>query len=153
MARKFFHYRYEKASPSIGKTLFQFLVATDHMVVIEEIHFVLKGSTGASQAPLFYFLKQDDAGSGGTPFASGALVEREPGYAGSLALTGITDPSSEPTLTAANGKGHIMSGHQQNPFDFRSPQGPMYMQSDQRWGLFFDSGSTPDLEINVYGEE
>jgi len=142
----------EKVNPSGVNplTICQFVVPSNHRVVLSSIELQPLGSTGATSPIEFDLSLQDDAGTSSDDSAN--LIVNSPGADETKQLQVRNAFSGEPTTSTPR---YSFSLHQQatrvwNP---PNPMGEHVMEGGTRWGLRVLSACSFNIGVSVQLEE
>lgn len=151
MSRLFETYN-EKVNPSGTNplTICQFVVPSNHRVVLSSIELQPLGSTGASAPIEFDLCIQDDAGTSSDD--STAIVVNSPGADETKQVQARNAFSAEPTTSTPQ---YTFSLHQQAVRTWKPPNpfGEVVMEGGTRWGLRVLSASSFNVGVSVQLEE
>ncbi len=151
MSRLFETYT-EKVNPSDTNplTICQFVVPSNHRVVLSSIELQPLGSTGASAPIEFDLALQDDAGTSADDSAN--LIVNSPGADETKQLQVRNSFSGEPTTSTPR---CTISLHQQAVMNWkpRNPMGEHVMAGGTRWGLRVLSACSFNIGVSVQLEE
>lgn len=129
------------------ETLIQIITPTNQRVLIHAIWVGVQGATAAAAAWEFDILTQTSAGTSG---AAVTFIKSYPQAAEAIQTTANKNFTAEPTAGSVM---HAFSCHQQSPFLWTPPRGPIIIPGNTRVGLRFNSSTSSAIKYVIYLEE